>query len=284
MKEEMEMETEIYKAVFIRHKMSSTTEILEKLWNKRVIAIHYENIRSTNPDDYEDPAAKHALNRLHTYCNQGAVVGAIYRQIRPAQILVGIIKKGSEIKIFDEYGDKYIYKTVQLQDTKEVSLLDYPLLGAIQPRLTAIARWRGVSDLLWRIASNQRIPENVKYLAPGQLEVVCQEYLRMKGILKFLLLPIGRNLQDIDIVGIGNDGGRVIAQVTQSKKQAKVDKKLRILENYKGRGVKLIFFGPKSCNITSGEVEYIPIETIIPALISSQVPIYSKAIDLLFNR
>jgi hypothetical protein len=81
MEMEMEMETEINKAVFIRHKISSTPEILEKLWDKRVIAIHYENIRSTNPDDYEDPAAKHALNRLHTYCNQGAVVGAIYRQV-----------------------------------------------------------------------------------------------------------------------------------------------------------------------------------------------------------
>ena len=279
-----EMETQINKAVFIRHKISSTPEILEKLWERRQIAIHYENNRSTNPDDYKDPAAKNALKRLHKYCDQGAVVGAIYRQIRPAHILVGIIPKGSSVTYTDEYGDNYIYKIVQLKEVKEISLIDYPLLGAIQPRLAAITGWTEAFDLLYRIAFDIPIPIEVKYLSPGQLEVICQEYLRMKGLLKFLLLPIGRNLQDIDIVGIGDDGNKVIAQVTHSKNRAKVDHKLRILEHYKGHGVKLIFFGPKSCNIASGEVEYIPIETIIPTLKSSQIPMYSKAIDLLFNK
>ncbi|MFZ2097713.1 MAG: hypothetical protein WAV05_13870, partial [Anaerolineales bacterium] len=80
--------TDKNKAVFIRHKMSTTPEILEDLWCRREIAIHFENNRSTNPDDYEKKAAKNALKRLHKYCNIGVVVGAVYRKIRPVDILV----------------------------------------------------------------------------------------------------------------------------------------------------------------------------------------------------
>lgn len=278
------VENQINKAVFIRHKISSTPEILEKLWERRQIAIHYENNRSTNPDDYRDPAAKNALKRLHKYCDQGAVVGAIYRQIRPAHLLVGIIPKGSSVTYTDEFGDNYIYKIVQLQKAKEISLLDYPLLGAIQPRLAAITGWTEAFDLLYRIAFNIPVPINVKYLSPGQLEVICQEYLRMKGLLKFLLLPIGRNLQDIDIIGIGDDGNKILAQVTHSSQVEKVDSKLQRLKQYKAQEIKLIFFGPKSCNITNSEVKYIPIETVFHDLQVTKETLPRKAIDLMFNQ
>ena len=276
--------TVIDKAVFIRHKMSTTPEILEDLWRRREIAIHFENKRSTNPDDYKKKAAKNALNRLISYCNKGVVVGAVYREIRPAQILVGIIPKGSSVKYTDRYGDDYIYKVVQLQNVKEISLADYPLLAAIQPRLVTIIGWTSAFDLLYSIAFDKTIPPDVKYLSPGQLEVICQEYLRMKGILKVLLLPIGRNLQDVDILGVGDDGYKVIAQVTHSSQLSKVDRKLHILKHYKGQGAKLIFFGPESCNIADTEVSYISVESVFAALRSSQEAIYHRAIDMMFNK
>jgi len=276
--------TDKNKAVFIRHKLRTTPEILEDLWRRREIAIHFEDNFSTNPDDYEKEAAKSALKRLHKYCNMGVVVGAVYRKIRPVDILVGIIPQGSKITPINRYGNDYIYKVVQLQNVKEISLIDYPVLAAIQPRLTTITGWTGASDLLYRIAYNKPIAHDVKYLSPGQLEVICQEYLRMKGILKVLLLPIGRNLQDIDILGIGDDGYKVYAQVTHSSQRSKVDSKLQMLKHYKGQGAKLIFFGPKSCNIADSEVDYIFIESVLAELQSSQEAVYHQAIEMMFNK
>jgi hypothetical protein len=277
-------EDKIKKAVFIRHKISTTPEILEDLWQRREIAIHFENIRSTNPDDYKDNAAKNALKRLHTYCNQGAVVGAVYRQIRPTQIMVGIIPKGSSVTFTDRYGDNYIYKTVQLQKAKEISLLDYPLLDAIQPRLASITGWTSAFDLLYRIVFDQPVPIDVNYLSPGQLEVLCSEYLRMKGLLKFLLLPIGRNLQDIDILGLGGDDNKIIAQVTHSRQLSKVDKKLHMLKQYNGQEAILIFFGPKSCKLSDSEVDYIDIESVFDELQSCKDGVYHHAIEMMLNK
>jgi hypothetical protein len=106
----------------------------------------------------------------------------------------------------------------------------------------------------------------------------------MKNILKVLLLPIGRNLQDIDILGIGDDGNKVFAQVTYSGQQSKVDSKLQTLKQYKGQGGKLIFFGPESCKIADSEIDYIFIETVFDELRSNKAAIYPRAIKMMFNR
>jgi len=137
-------ETQITKAIFIRHNMSSTREILVELWQNRQIAIHYEDIESTNPDDYKKKAARQAIKRLNEYCAEGVVVGAVYRKIRKAEMLVGIIPKESKIIPITRYGNgnRYIYKTVQLKNVREISFTDYPILDAIQPIRTALAEWK----------------------------------------------------------------------------------------------------------------------------------------------
>jgi hypothetical protein len=87
--------------VFIRHKPRSTPDyILEDLWSKRLIAVHYADIRSTKPEDY-DKAGKEALKRLWKYCESGAVVGATFISIKPASMLVGEISQGSKVGMTD---------------------------------------------------------------------------------------------------------------------------------------------------------------------------------------
>ncbi|MCD4673941.1 MAG: hypothetical protein K8R77_14865, partial [Anaerolineaceae bacterium] len=193
------------KTIFIRHKLSANDEILEDLWAKRKIAVHYANIRSTNPSDYQKSGEKF-LSRFWEYCNNGAIVGATYRKIRPAHMLLGVLEKGSLIEWTDEYGDDYIYKTAQLTKPKIISFHDYPLLSAIRPRGGTITGWTSAQKYLQALLENDKIPFEVKSLAPSQVEVICYEYLKIKGIIKALLLPIGRGLPDIDIFGLNNSG------------------------------------------------------------------------------
>jgi hypothetical protein len=58
-------------------------------------------------------------------------------------------------------------------------------------------------------------------LSPSQQEILCSEFLRMPEVesrglprLVHLLLPPGKTMRDIDIVGTAADGKRLLAQVT----------------------------------------------------------------------
>lgn len=179
------------KAVFIRHNLSTTEETLTDLWNRRLVALHYKNTKSIDPDDY-DGWDRHAIRRLLDYCESGVIVGATYKRIKPEQMLIGIIETGSKIISTDDYGPKYIYKTVQLNNTKVISYIDYPLLAAIQPKGGTITGWPSAERCLQSVLGMKDMPANIYSLAPSQLEVLCYEYLRAKGILQALLLPIGR--------------------------------------------------------------------------------------------
>ncbi len=130
--------------VFIRHNLDAESKTLKYLWDERLIAIHFENIRSVKPDDYES-IGKQALKRLWRYCESGAVVGASFRSIKSSQMLVGEIEKGSKVellelsKLSDYHAD--IYKVVRLVNVREVSYSDFPLLAAILRRQGTFSGW-----------------------------------------------------------------------------------------------------------------------------------------------
>jgi hypothetical protein len=254
-------------AVFIRHKLASSPDILEDLWANRLIAVHYANIASTEPGDYEQ-AGRRALTRLWRYCESGAVVGATYRAIRPAEMMVGELRPGSEIKL-KHYGD-LIYKTVHLENVTEAPYRDYPLLAAIQPRGGTVTGWPSAQDYLEAVLTGDRVPWCVDSLAPGQLEVLCYEFMRMKGTLSCLVLPIGRGLPDVDIFGLNDTDETVLAQVTHDQTRRTIDRKLKKLKAHQSAGVGLVFFGPRSCHVKDAALQYVAIEDVFDALTSTE--------------
>ncbi len=245
------------KTVFIRHNLRATQETLQMLWEKRLIAVHYADIRSTKPEDYGD-AGRKALKRLWGYCNEGVIVGAVFTPIKRIEMLVGEIVQGTKIEIAEYEGN--IYKVVQLTKAKEISMLDYPLLRAIRPRQGTVTGWPSAAAYLTAIFQNKPIPRNVRSLAPSQLELVCYEYLRMRRGLRGLLLPIGRSLPDIDIFGIGVDGKNIVAQVTQSRSNGEISKKMDKLQAYRAGNTRLIFFGPSDNRVERQDIDYISVE------------------------
>lgn len=61
-------------------------------------------------------------------------------------------------------------------------------------------------------------------LSPDQQEIVCSEFLRIDSNhelprLAHLVLPTGRTMRDIDILGIAGDGKPLVAQVTFSPRE-----------------------------------------------------------------
>jgi len=261
--------------VFIRHNFGQDCIIsITKFWKKRIIAIHFNNIKSTNPNDYEC-AGRKALNKLWKYCDEGALVAATYRIITKSEIIIGEIKKGSIIKVIEDQNQKY--KTVKLVNARIISLLDYPLLSAIQPRQTTLTNWKSAENLLNSIYFNKKKDLDVDSLNPSQLEVICYEYLKKKNILKSILLPIGRGLPDVDIFGFNNCFVKILAQVTHAKDKDAIKTKLEALKAYKRRNVKLFFFCPYDAMIKDPVVNIIAIENVYDEL--SKDKYYGKYID-----
>jgi hypothetical protein len=264
------------KALFIRHKIGSTPEILNTLIERGLIAIHFEDKKSTDPDDYKTPAARKALRRLWNYCKLGAIVGADFTSADGDTMLVGRIKPRSQVK--PESFDKYIYKTVQLHDVKRISLRKCQLLSALRPRQTTIIGWPSARMYLEALMHGRDIPFEVNSLDPNRLEVLCYEYLRREGLLAALLMPIGRTMQDVDIFGINTDGKKVIVQVTHNRNQDEIQDKLERLRKYTSLGALLFFFGPRSRMIDDGDIRYIANEEVFNSLTADRNSVYYKMV------
>jgi len=255
-------------AAFIRHNFRCTPRILEDLWRDRRIAVHYEESWSTNPQDYYT-SGRRALRKLWDCCESGAVVGAVFRTIRPSSMLVGEVEVGStvEAKQYSDVaaGESFIYKTVRLANAREVLYRDYPLLAGIQPRMTTITGWPSAQPYLMAVLGHTKVPQQVSSLHPSQLEVLCYEYMRWRGDIEVLLLPIGRNMLDVDIVGIG-PSGTTLAQVTHTTEPKAISDKVRRLNSYGAADGRLLFFGPASAESVPSSVEFVSIEEVFQAL------------------
>lgn len=317
--------TEELDTVFIRHRISSTAEANEDLYQEDLIAVHYSNTPITA--DPEECAARYKetgkenhrklgnkIEVLKNWAKSGALVGADYGAgsltlkggmkigtVRPPTddsqvhlLLIGcrssecvgylevpVATSESEVltraeesssslyELFqniDDIDDGYVYTGLQLEDSRWVWYRDYPVLSAKLPR-GALGTWDGgemnylraayggsttLTEILGAHASAE---EKARFLAPGQLETVCLEYLRQEYQHFLQLYNIGENLppgselRDIDILGRSHPGGvSIVAQVTHETAADKLNGKLTKLESYarSPTNARLLFFGPRA--------------------------------------
>lgn len=257
-------------SVFVRHNCSSTAHILQQLWERRLVALHYNDDYSTDPSDYY-PAGRKALERLWNYSKDGAIVGADYRRFDGSKMLVGFLERGSRV-FAEEFrdphsGESFVYKLAALSKAVEVKYADYPLLVGVQPRQATITGWPSAGGVLLAALHGQSLPRKPNSLHPSQLEVLCYEWLRNSGQLERLVLPIGRGLIDIDILGTNRAGKRIIAQVTYSKNAADLaDKQSRLLRHARDSDTVYFFLPEKAPLEPHPSVKVVPVERVLKDL------------------
>jgi hypothetical protein len=265
---------------FVRHKMHIPCEDAKELFDKRIIAFHYEDVRSWDPNEYSSMAAKKTIKHFEKLDKDGGLVIADYSPILCTDkdrnvakendgktILVGEVEKNSR-NYYESTGlctkekaeehkkyhlkDKHIYKTLRLKESTPLSVLSYTLFQLPFPRGT-ISPLRMISaDNVQNMYNGCKLDNEVESLAPSQLEVLCEEYLRvenrkMKDLprLKMLVAPIGGSMKDIDIAGLDSNGHYIFAQVSQAKDE-RVKEKVERLKMLTYKGASRIYFGPKS--------------------------------------
>jgi hypothetical protein len=222
---------------FIRH--TRTLDISEatrqRLWDERLIAIHYPYDRNgtlvdagdnenLDPADYSGKA-KQNMNDLHRLATNGGYVCAEY--FGHTELLIGIVPPNTKLVLLrGEWGSSQCVatlKTVQLTDAKTLHPRDHCVIAASRPRMGTIPPWHAVGDAVAAIIEQRVQPLSWGMLSTDRQEVGCSEFLRLPETSQFglprlqsLILPVGRTLKAVDIVGIATDGKRVFAQVTSS--------------------------------------------------------------------
>ena len=126
--------------------------------------------------------------------------------------LIGKVLPNSIVEPFDGFwrsGEQCSLKTLVVQNAEWVNREDCLVLGVGRPRQGTIFRWWAVGHgIAARIEGRER-PITWDTLPPACQEIACSEMLRLPeaeqlGLprLRCLLLPVGGNMRDIDIVGL----------------------------------------------------------------------------------
>ncbi|GGN24917.1 hypothetical protein [Halarchaeum nitratireducens] len=181
----------------------------------------------------------------------------------------------------DKLEDEWVYKALPLVgcgaygEPKEVSLTDYPLLSAVRPRHHSFCDWHVAEAHLKAFDAGHRSFRNINNsiddlsdpLAPSQLEVICNEYLRLSDNHGSYtqLLPVGRTLRDVDIVGTSG-GQKIFAQVTKAT-DSDLKSKAKKLATYKKPNVQTVLFGPENAynddEMPEGVDEYRSVRSVV---------------------
>jgi hypothetical protein len=201
---------------YLRHTFEGRDDLVRELYQRHLGAVDYEGGKSlsTSPEDYHNPTAKRVIKQLGDIAkrNLRCLFACDYRVASSKELVVGL---------FDcSYGFRGVtlcgvdVKTVQLSSPKILHYRDWPLFAACHPQRGTFCEWQSMGKSLLHWYFEGRIPREVGSLTPGQLELLCYEWLCKKGEIQHLLAPIGRSLKDVDIAAATNSGKRLFAQVT----------------------------------------------------------------------
>lgn len=233
---------------FIRHRfegVSPTT--LQPFFNEGCFVLHYQDIESCQPEDYREKSARDAFRRLNEFLAQGGFMVADYTELMNGKMLIGQVDPCTPVEYqrVPSPTRQYIYKKIKMKHVKQVSVMHYPVLLSIRPQKGGIMiSWDKYWGIVQAAYHGQALPANVRSLSDGQLEVLCYEYLRTTGKLACLMMPIGRTLAHVDVLGINNEGNRVAAQVTFETEAAKLEEKAQLLSQYAPELASGFFFSP----------------------------------------
>lgn len=236
------------KTFFARHggDLALDDSAIENLCKKNLIAIHFpwlreddkehdkEDTESLDPDEYGRDG-KGALRAMCELANEGGYVCVTYRGNKT--MFIGKISEKSQIQINKDYlwyernrvtqkNRVAKLKTLAFEMVKEIPPERQALLLACQPTHGTFCRWKMIGDRVERLVNGEPEPSSLESLVTSQQEVMCAEYLRKHKHpklpkLKALLLPVGRTMKDLDILGLADDNKLLRGQVTFGTDESK---------------------------------------------------------------
>lgn len=237
------------KTYFCRHssELDIDSDTFNFLWNNNYMGVHYPHTkdgitdfdsRSIIPEDYKT-SGKKALNALWDISKNGGYIFAVYENINECKI--GFVSPLTEIELIEgkwgnknEIGDRVaVLKCLKFTSCITLSAIEVISLTCAQPRQGTLCIWHGAGMRVENLFKGTIVNKTISDLTPDLQEVLCSEYLRHHTDRRLprlisLLTPVGRTMKDVDIVGLADDGMKILAQVTYSYEPTfKIEKLLK---------------------------------------------------------
>jgi hypothetical protein len=298
---------------FVRHTQALRVrdEDLKALWDEDRIAVHYpdpggvlgeHDSSSKDPEHYRG-TGKTAMKHLQSLSKSGGYVWAESFVSGDGSAKIGCVKPGTPIQLTtdpqipidarwdlrgrpDDFpkrsnGDLAVLKTLKLSNTKPVGRYEQMGLRAGKPRQGTIARWN-CGTRLEDLVEGRDPKKDWPTLFTEQQEAVCAEFLRLQQRkddlprLRYLLLPVGRTLKDVDIYALADDGRTIFAQVTYHSRDSTQEKESK-LQKYGQEGAHLVFFGRGEGPPDDSKIRFVPVEEV-EKWIEDEPPEYGSAL------
>jgi hypothetical protein len=300
---------------FVRHTQALRVrdEVLKALWDEDRIAVHYpdpggilgeHDSSSTDPEDCRE-TGKAAMKHLQSLSKSGGYVWAESFVSGDGAAKIGCVEPDTPIQLTTDpevpidarwdlrgrpedfpqrsNGDLAVLKTLKLSKTKPVERYEQMGLRAGKPRQGTIARWN-CGTRLEDLVEGRDPKKDWPTLFTEQQEAVCAEYLRLQQRrddlprLRYLLLPVGRTLKDVDIYALADDGRKIFAQVTyHSRDSRSTTEKVSKLKMYGKEGAHLVFFGRGGGPPYDTKIQFVPVEEV-EKWIDDEPPEYGTAL------
>lgn len=208
---------------YIRHnwKEPEFQTIIKTLFEDHKIGIHFENTQKDqkdpfDPNSYNKSAGKTSIKYLNA-CNESeSLIVAGYRD--HDRILIG--KSETSSRGLWSPNDIEI-KYLKLTDVKEVTIDDFLLPFLIAPPFLTFVKWHVGNKPVRTFFFAKKKLFKIEMLSPWQLEILAEEWLRKRGIIKYKLYKTGKYMKLFDIVGVDDKCNPIAVQVkyTCSKKE-----------------------------------------------------------------
>ena len=168
-------------------------------------------------------------------------------------IKMGLIKKGTpiEVETFEATADSPAFKLYcltmksafcnpSLDHGRRTNMLDpsrFPWLLSIVPQQITISPVYKRRESIYGIYYGKISKPELQFLEESEMERLCTEWLRSEYApeeyrLAYLLLRVGGNYPQVDILGDNREGKRVIAQVSYTYDADLVSKKIKKLADF----------------------------------------------------
>jgi hypothetical protein len=284
-------------AMFNHLGMSAPSATLKQLWKDGYVLVHYDNQTSFDKEDYdEEPQDIEDLNDAITddeahlcltrLANRHAGTTARKLGVIPKdadKLIVGIPDESphtpeiiSDTETAESRVDEfeYVYKGTKLEEDslKELRGADY-FLSAYEPPYTSFTAWPVVEHQLQALMAEESLPpkDPVSY-ATNQLELLCEEYLRIVDPSYCPLMDTGgpTGTHQVDLLGESEER-TIYGEVknTQSQPDTAVEKLGEIVREHPPKeqtAVDTYLFTRTHPNTTDDAVTVISLRSVLDTL------------------
>lgn len=232
-----------------------------------------EDNNTLDPDQH-DKRGRGVVRRLNQLAQAGGYVCAEYFGLKGW--IVGFVEPGTTPEIVEgrwrDWDRVARLKTIKLTKVRHITEGAGAAMLSARPRQGVLSRWWKAGRSVIRLVDGLLEDMALSDLSPDQQEVVCSEFLRMNldhGLprLAHLVLPTGRTMRDIDILGVASDGRPLVAQVTYAPRH-QVQYKLERLLPFVGTAHAVLFCDTDRVHFDQG-VHIVPLGLAYDTLVAS---------------